>query len=230
MENDKITEIALNALNVIANPIQHFKALAEAEGTKLNGLAAILLGKDHNWLRAQAKTALEQIAELQAVGVVLKDRSGARVYSGTLDAMFFTHTEIVSSMMLDGDEINRVTRVQTKLPLRATVGFKGEVAKLIVLTTIGDPAATAVIHLNQDLKDLCLASDCAGAVVIQGALSCHHCQYKHETACGDPRACKAAHEYGQYRSCIGYQPNDECLSVLVRVVREWAARSGERVP
>ena len=229
MENDKITEIALNALNVIANPFQHFKALAEAEGTKLDGRAAILLGEDHNWLRAQAKTALEQIAELQAVGVVLKNQSGARVYSGTLDAMFFTHTSLVSNMMLRGSEINSITRARTRLPLRATIGFRDGIAKLMVLTTAEKPAVTAVIYLHQDLKELGLAADCADGAMIQGALSCQHCVHKHKLTCGNPNACKAAHEHGQYRTCEAYNPNDECLTVLARVVKEWAAVSGEHV-
>lgn len=230
MQDDKVIEIALNALNIIADPIKHLKELAEADGTKLDGRAALVLGEDSDWLRSHAKRALQQIAELKAVGVVTsKTPAGACVYTGGLDAMFFTHTSLVSNMMLRGSEINRVTRARTRLPLRATIGFRDDVAKLLVLTTAEKPAVTAVLYLHQDLKELGLADGCADGAMIQGALSCQHCVHKHKLTCGNPNACKAAHEHGQYRTCEAYNPNDECLTVLARVIKEWAAVSGEHV-
>jgi len=230
MQDDKVIEIALKALNFIADPIKHLNELAEADGTKLDGHAALVLGKDSDWLRSHAKRALQQIAELKAVGgSTSKTPAGACVYTGGLDAMFFTHTSLVSNMMLRGSEINSITRARTRLPLQATIGFRDGIAKLMVLTTAEKPAVTAVIYLHQDLKELGLAADCADGAMIQGALSCQHCVHKHKLTCGNPNACKAAHEHGQYRTCEAYNPNDECLTVLARVVKEWAAVSGEHV-
>lgn len=47
------------ALWQIANPIAHLQQEAEKEGGKLDGMGAISLAKDANWLQGIARKALE---------------------------------------------------------------------------------------------------------------------------------------------------------------------------
>lgn len=52
-------EIMRTALWQIANPIAHLQQEAEKEGGKLDGMGAISLAKDANWLQGIARKALE---------------------------------------------------------------------------------------------------------------------------------------------------------------------------
>lgn len=57
--------IMQEALYKIANTISYLQEEAEKEGNKLDGMAAISLANDSNWLRSIAQKALTQVEERQ---------------------------------------------------------------------------------------------------------------------------------------------------------------------
>ena len=60
-DNEKL-ELAISALEKIAFPLDYLKNEADKDGTKLDGISAIYLCNDANWLRDLAKKALTEIA------------------------------------------------------------------------------------------------------------------------------------------------------------------------
>ena len=54
-------QLAISALEKIANPIKYLQDEAEKEGAKLNGYMAVEISKDVNFYRDIARKALENI-------------------------------------------------------------------------------------------------------------------------------------------------------------------------
>ena len=61
MTTEQKLEIALEALEKIANPIKFFRQEAEKQGAKLDGFTAVQIAKDGNWLSGVADKALTVI-------------------------------------------------------------------------------------------------------------------------------------------------------------------------
>lgn len=224
--NSEAAEIAMKALAAIANPIKHLKELAEADGTKLNGMAAVMLSEDANWLQGQAKEALRKIKEIQDAEQKPGDRPNpfqarAAFFArrGTREEMLALHAQTLEDLMRTRLDVFMVRRSQTQLPITVTIGFKDHIAKLLVITTDGNNPVTAQILLYQNIGELGIGNVAYSLQNrIQGALSCHFCRHKNTGECADPTECRAALEYGQYRTCEKYDTEDECLRVLARVV------------
>lgn len=219
-------QIALAALHAIANPIKHLQDQAKAEGSKLDGLAALNLANDAGWLRVQARDALQQIAEAEekAQSAAGMDQPSscptpARgcVHRGNRKDMERVHTDLLREMLRTHRDITHSVVSQSGLA-GISIGFSGDIVKCLVLTTYGSESVTARVMLCQEPEVLGLVPDTADAQRVTMALSCHNCRRK-TNGCPYRYVRDSALEYGSLRSCASFDVNDSLVVDLARIIQ-----------
>lgn len=79
--------ILREAIENIANPIEYLRKEAEKEGGKLDGMYAVYMAKDGNWLQEMARKALVKVQEIETKRKETADKE-AKGWEDQREAMY----------------------------------------------------------------------------------------------------------------------------------------------